>query len=204
MAEAFRLAVAGKVDLDHRNPRGLGCSSGFELRRSARRATTPKRTVELPCVDWPKPFALRWPELPWPAVNDPAATCRASTAALQPPSPPQDGRASRAGPKTLSLFADLGQSRRRWLGQVPAPKVNVALLPAWTRATVPTQQFPKMEISQKGNRVNTLQSKLPQVITSSYELRFTRASRLRTCFDVTYNFREESFPKFGTYKKSNV
>ena len=47
-------------------------------------------------------------------------------------------------------------------------------------------------------------SKLPLIITSSYELRFTRASRLRTRFDETYNFREESFPKFGTYKKSNI
>ena len=46
-------------------------------------------------------------------------------------------------------------------------------------------------------------SKLSQVITFAYELRFTRASRLRTRFDETYNFREESFPKFRTYQKAN-
>ena len=46
-------------------------------------------------------------------------------------------------------------------------------------------------------------SELPLIITSSYELRFTRASRLRTRFDETYNFREGSFPKFRTYQKAN-
>ena len=82
-------------------------------------------------------------------------------------------------------------------------KSTIASKPALTRAQYPKRKFPKMEISRNGNHVLTLKSELPQVITSSYELRFTRSSRLRTRFDETYNFCEESFPKFRTYKKSN-
>ena len=43
--------------------------------------------------------------------------------------------------------------------------------------------------------------KLPFIITFAYELRFTRTTRPRTRIDELYNFREESFPKFETYKK---
>ena len=52
-------------------------------------------------------------------------------------------------------------------------------------------------------RIYTEISNLSQVITFAYELRFTRSLCLRTRFDESYNFHEGSFPKFGTYKKSN-
>ena len=41
-------------------------------------------------------------------------------------------------------------------------------------------------------------------ITSSYELRFRRFKILRTRIDELYNFREESFLKFSTHRKSTI
>ena len=46
-------------------------------------------------------------------------------------------------------------------------------------------------------------SKLSLVITFAYELRFRRVTRPRTRIDELYDFREQSFPEFGTYQKSN-
>ena len=46
-------------------------------------------------------------------------------------------------------------------------------------------------------------SKLSLVITFAYELRFRRVTCPRTRIDELYDFREQSFPKFGTYQKAN-
>ena len=73
-------------------------------------------------------------------------------------------------------------------------------------STVTLQQLPrvKSDFSEIKFRIYTKFSELLLLVTFTYELRFTRSSRLWTRFDETYNFREKSFSEFGTYKKSTI
>ena len=115
---------------------------------------------------------------------------------------PERGRRGR--PNGAGAVACLGRKSRRSSRQLPVSQSQCRPSPALTMHSDPISEFSKNGNFPKWKLCITQKSELPQVITSSYELRFTRSSRLRTRFDETYNFREESFPKFRTYKKSNV
>ena len=66
----------------------------------------------------------------------------------------------------------------------------------------PKRKPPIPEIPLNSN-ISIVVFRLPLTITSSYELRFTRASCLRTRFNVYYNFREENSFKFFSKQKVN-
>ena len=87
--------------------------------------------------------------------------------------------------------------------KVRQEKVNDRASGVDRAATVLFGNFTISDFSEIKFRIYRKFPKLSLVITFAYELRFRRVTCPRTRIDELYNFREQSFPKFGTYQKAN-
>ena len=161
MAEAPWPAVAG-ISQPEVGFSSLRRSSSSELPPcTARPDLSTKHTPNFSWFFFGQPRVQPWPETPSPTATLTVALGRNCYGLKWPAWHPWTERGRRDGPNPTGLVADLGRSRRRWLGQVSAKKSTISSAPALTRAQYPKRKFPKMEISQNGNHVKTLKSELP-------------------------------------------